>query len=231
MRGGAAARGGHEASDEGDREEGRETTGVDRPRRGDGIRMAGWMLAREHARATLTEVPRVTPSAASSTRRTGAKASIEPRVMGSMTSWTCADALRGVGPQDLAPSSSGVPSSGGGGGPRRSRPGPALCRRAGGPGPRPCARSRPGRGRRRGRPRRRGRAGGGDAIGRVAGVGEPRVPGVGVGHRDPQHPRPVRADQQRRARRVAARAAAARSRGPGRSARRSRWRRRAAASG
>ena len=34
--------------------------------------------------------------------------------------------------------------------------------------------------------------------GRVVGVGVPRVPGLDVGHRDPEHPRPVRADQERR---------------------------------
>ena len=107
------------------------------------------------------------------------------------------DALARVRPQDLGDSSGGALERRG----LRLRVvalDRARCRRAGGRGPRPCV--------------RRGRVAPDVATGvvdacraaratrrrRVADVGEPRVPGLDVGHRDPQHPRPVGADDQRR---------------------------------
>ena len=81
----------------------------------------------------------------------------------------------------------------------RTRPQRGRSRPASGPGPRPCARPRPGRDRPPGtlRPRPNGEPA--TPAGPVAGVGEPDVPRIGVSHRGTEHPRPLRADHQRRA--------------------------------
>ena len=88
-------------------------------------------------------------------------------VIGSSTSWTCADALAGEGAQRVGERRR-VAVDGRDGGLRGRCPGAGPSRRAGGRAPRPSARPRPGRARPRGRPRRRGRAAGRRPSGRLS---------------------------------------------------------------
>ena len=208
-------------------------------------RMAVGMLARGSQHETRTILPRTmarvrgprAPWARDRARISLGRARGGPRptvridsmVMGSRTSWTCVDAFGGERSERVGHLGCRALER------RRTVRAVALepARPAGEPnqhGHRPGD-GLPGRGRRRGTPRRRRPAAARRPDGRVPDVRVPAVPRVGVRHRHPQHPRPVRADEQRRAVRVVARAAAARSRAPGRTARRSRSRHPAGASG
>ena len=142
----------------------------------------------------------MTPMPRSSSTRTGASARIELEGDRIEHELDVGDRLRGRIARSVSASSAGSPLE------RRRcvRWVASPWRRPVPPGQadedaRPSVRPRPGRARPRGRPSSTSARSGGDARRPVLDVVVPGVPRVGVGHRGPQHPRPDRADHQRRA--------------------------------
>ena len=211
--------------------------GAGRPRAGRrDLASAGGMLARvrgptDHPTMDTTDRPASAIARSSVAGERRATASIESRVIGSSTSWTWsmpspAKARSVVGELGrLAARPAGI------GALRGVALEPARRRRAGGPGRRPSARPRPGRGRPRGTPRRPGRGAARRPSGRlpVSSYQAFHESAWAIVDRGASAARSSRSSAAGRS--GAARAAAARSRGPGTSARRSRWRPRGGASG